>query len=265
VGWFSSTIHSISKVIDQGAKPVGNLFNSNTALVRALANPGDVIAVGQAFDNAVVKRQTPRDQLSDADATVSSVVHQVGDAHQQLWYRIEDGASWVYHGVIEIWHSIWFNVRNLWRQVGGEKHFNQLGSTIHHTVNKWGGERRVVAWAVVVVVVIVVVIIEIVTWGAATPVIGPGGWALIMALLSFGVQQGLTPDAQPLSLFAEGSPLTNNNDYNSISNSNSSSSSGQSGSFLDQLANALGNLPPAMLIGAAAVGTLGVFYMLSRR
>jgi hypothetical protein len=240
------------------------LFDSKSALVRALANPADPVAVGQVFDNTAVKRQTPQDQVKDANATVEPVVDKFGEYHQQLWYYVQDGASWAYHGVIDLWHSIWYNIRNLWRQVGGEKHFNQLGSSIHHTVNKWGGERRVVAWAVVVVVVIIVIIIEIVTWGAATPAIGPGGWALIMAILSFGVQQGLTPDAPDFQQ-ARSLSLFNDNHYNPISNSNSSSSSGQEGSFLDQLANALGNLSPAVLIGAAAVGTLGVYYLLIRR
>jgi hypothetical protein len=265
VGLFSSALHSVTNALDQVVRPVGSLFDSKTALVRALANPADAVAVGQVFDNAVVKRQTPKDQVEDANATVvQPTVDKFGDYHQQLWYHIEDGASWAYHGVIELWHKLWHWIERTWSDVGGEKHFNQLGSSIHHTVNKWGGERRVVAWALVVVIVVVVIIIEIVTWGAATPAIGPGGWALIMALLSFAVQQGLTPDpvdqqqSQTLSLF-------NDNMYNSNSNNSSSSGGGQSGSLLDQLANALANLPPAVLIGAAAVGTLGVYYLLSRR
>lgn len=265
MGWFSSTVHSITSAIDQVAKPASSLFDGKTALVRALANPGDVVAVGQVIDNTAVKRQTPRQQLRDADSTVVAGADKFGEYHQQLWYHIEDGASWAYHGVIDLWHSIWYNIRNIWRQVGGKKHFNQLGSSIHHTVNKWGGERRVVAWALVVIVVIVVIVIEIVTWGAATPAIGPGGWAVIMALLSFGVQQGLTPDQEALALRAEGAPLFNENNYNTNNSSNSSSGTGQTGSFLDELANALGNLSPAVLVGAAAVGTLGVFYLLSRR
>ncbi len=266
MGWFSSAVHAITTAADQVVKPATSLFDSKTALVRALANPGDVVAVGQVFDNTAVKRQTPQEQVKDANATaVQPTVDKFGEYHQQLWYHIEDGASWLYHGVIDLWHSIWYNIRNIWRQVGGEKHFNQLGSSIHHTVGKWGGERRVVAWALVVIIVIVVIIIEIVTWGSATPAIGAGGWALITALLSFGVQQGLTPDAPSYQRMQSSSPLTNNNDYNSISNSNSSSGSGQSGSFLDALANALSNLPVPLLIGGAAVGTLGMYYLFIRK
>jgi hypothetical protein len=264
VGWFSSAVHSISNAVDQVVKPASSLFDSKSALVRALANPGDPIAVGQVFDNTAVKRQTPQDQVRDANAsTVQPTVDKFGDYHQQLWYHIEDGASWLYHGVIDLWHSIWYNIRNLWRQTGFRNHFDKLGDNIHSVVQKWGGERRVVAWVVVVVVVVIYIIWLIVTWGTGAT-LSAGWYALIMAILSWGLQQGLTPDA-PDPQSAQSLSLFNDNHYNPISNSNSSSSSGQEGSFLDQLANALGNLPPAVLIGAAALGTVGVYYLLSRR
>ncbi len=277
-----SFFSGIASILRPVARPIGNaadsvagsigdlsnssLFGSRSSLLRALANPGDAVAVGQVFDNTAIKGQSPQTQVKNADGTVSPVVHQVGVYHQELWYHIQDGASWVYHAVIDLWHGIWYNIRNLWRQTGFRNHFDQLGTNIKVVVDKWGGERRVVAWAVVVVVVIVVIIIEIVTWGAATPAIGPGGWALIMALLSFGVQQGLTPDAPdalPFSLF--GGDTIDNTKFNSTNSSNSSSGGGQVGSFLDQLANALANLPVPVLIGAAAIGTLGVYYLLAKR
>lgn len=264
MGWFSSTVHSITKVIDGAVKPVGGLFDSRSALVRALANPGDPIAVGQVFDNTAIKRQTPKEQLHDADGTVSPVVHQVAYWHEELTRTIGDGAVWVYHAVIDLWHGIWYNIRNLWRQTGFRNHFDKLGDNIHTVVQKWGGERRFVAWVVVAVVVIIYIIWVIVTWGTGAS-LSAGWYALIMAILSWGLQQGLTPDPLDPPRAQAAPPLFGDNNYNTNSSSNSSSNSGQSGSFLDDLANALANLPPAALIGAAALGTLGVYYLLTRR
>ncbi len=263
MGWFSSAVHSITTAVDQVAKPVGSLFDSKSALVRALANPGDVVAVGQVFDNTAVKRQTPGEQLKDSDRTVSPVVHTIGEYHQELWYHIKDVAEYVGEGVLSAWRHFWDFIAQAWDDVGLKHNFAKLGRSIGHTVDKWGGERRVVAWAVVVVVVVIYIIWVIVTWGTGATV--SAGWAaLIMAILSWGINEGLTPDPQKVQR-AQTSSLFNENNYNPISNSNSSSGSGQSGSFLDALANALSNLPVPVLIGAAAVGTLGVYYLFTRK
>lgn len=264
---FSGAVHSVTHVFNQVERPVGNLFG-NSALGRALLNPADPIAVGQTLNNTVVQGQSPQKQAATVVASGQRVIATAGAYHQDLWNNITDGVHWLGGAILRVYRGLWGEVKHLWGQVGGQRVGNKLGANIHSTVQKWGGERRVAAWTEVVIVVIVVVIIEWASWGSATPAIGAGGWSLITALLSFGVQQGLTPD-QPapgaISLFARGDTIDNSR-ITSITDLGGSSGGAQSGSTLQQLLDGLGlgNLPAIAVVGIAAAGIAGLYFLLRR-
>lgn len=261
MGLFSSVVHSIQHVVDQVAKPATNLFNGDTALARALVNPADPVAVGQTLYNTAVKGQTPERQLSNADATQRQLVGKVGEYHQDLWDAITDGLHWVGHEISAAKRSVYRFVR-----VKG----NKLGDNIHLVVEKWGGERRIVGWIVFGIGVIIFILVEFFSWGSATPAATAGLLALASLCVSYGASQGLTPDppkAKPLALFSrvdEGDSTYNNN---SITTEGGSSSGGaQSGSVLQQLLDGLGlgGLPTVAVVGVAAAGVAGLYFLLRR-
>lgn len=269
-------LSSITKILKPVTKPVGSafdsiagnisdlnnssLFGTNNSLLRALANPADAVAVGQTLNRSFT--DGPRAVVSDnADAGKDGVMFAAA-AHRSLF---DDTFGELWHGIESGWHSVFDQVKRTWSDVGGKQHWNQLGNSIGHTIDKWGGEQRVVGWVIVGVCVVIYVLVVVFSWGSLSAPATAGLVAVLAAFGSYGLQMGLAPrDEAKLaeaSLFYGGD---DNSVYTAIDagsgSGGSQSASGAGGGALSDFAN----LPPLAIAGAAVVGALGVWYLLAR-
>ncbi len=268
MGAFSSIGKAVAKPFEAAGRSVrgnlndagvGSLFSDKGALLRAVANPTDLVAVGQTF-NRSVEGDSATEIVRDADGVQRQQVKAVGKAGQTLFDDI-------WHGIYSGWHSFFDEVGRAWSDVGGKKLWVSGGNEIERVIDKWGGEQRVMGWVVFGIGVVIYILISIGSFGTLSAPATIGLVALAGAMTTYGAQTGLAPRSESAlgySLFA-GDNIDNSH-FQAIGEGGSSGS-GQSASGLGALGDLLGslkNLSPVAAVGVAGAAALSLYLIFKR-
>ncbi len=251
MGFFSSVRRQIERDVSNVSGATGG---SNFNVVRAVA--GDPTAFANTA-NRGAHGESPRDIVREQDAQMRRFGERVGAGGQSLFDEVRNiGAT----------HQDWWDkIRQGTDATGREikKAWDKLGNTIEHTVDKWGGEQRVMGWVIVGVVVIIYVLVVVFSWGSLTAPATAGLVSVLAAVGGYGLSAGLGMyEKQEIGPQLASIYNTDDSVYTSIDSNGGSGS--QSGSGLAGMMAGARNLPPVALAGLAVVGAIGVWFLLKR-